>query len=134
MIPCLKRTVHCIILNDRGEALAWGRNMCLPPIVYSGMIAAASDNGTPKCARDHIKAQQEGYSATNKNECNSIHAEVAAVAMLRTNGVHHSEVQSALLLGHDFCCEPCLQALWAAGVCYVDVLRPDGTTYRHSHS
>lgn len=103
-MKCLKRIVVCVITDAEGNVLSMGRNECDPPLKMD-----EAWRQTPECARMKIEAQQEGYDGKG---CNSIHAEINAIKSLPPGSVPHY----AILLGHKFACEPCTEALRAAGV------------------
>jgi deoxycytidylate deaminase len=112
MINCLKRTVVCVIRDATGKVIGVGRNQCRPPLK---MVNEMTWKQVPTCARMHIVATEENYNGAG---CNSIHAEINAIADLQP-GVLPFE---ALIIGHDFACEPCTEALHAAGITSIRVI------------
>lgn len=103
---CLKRTVVCLIMDVDGTVIGIGRNQCDP--IHGG--GGGSDQ--PRhCARMHIKAKEEGYDGAG---CNSVHAEINAIADIRPGD--YRVPYSSLLIGHDFCCGPCIDALLGIGI------------------
>lgn len=66
----------------------------------------------------HITEGEEGYSGKG---CNSVHAEINAIKALPDKDLRGL---TAIIIGHDFACEPCKEALYAVGVDTITVLNP----------
>ena len=103
MKNCEKRTVQCWLFDDSGILIAYGRNQCAP---------------VGKCARLDITQSKHNYTG---DECNSIHAEVAALDMLRPG----DQPKIAIIQGHDFFCNACEDSLRQAGVERFEVIGYD---------
>lgn len=103
---CLKRTVFCIILKD-GLPVAWGRNHCHPP----GGV----------CGRKDVVAPERAEHYGSENPCNAVHAEINAIGNLPKNMKGPFE---AIVVGHDYACEPCADALIRRGVTVIHSKNP----------
>jgi deoxycytidylate deaminase len=105
MINCLKRTVVCVIMDANSKVIGVGRNQCAPPLKMDEAWRQRRE-----CARIGIQSKQEGYDGSG---CNSVHAEIYAIASMDTSGVRPFH---ALIMGHEFACDDCTKALKDAGV------------------
>lgn len=59
----------------------------------------------------HIKAIEQGYNGTG---CNSVHAEINAIESI--SDPNAPKPWNAIVMGHEFVCKNCMEALGNAGV------------------
>ena len=96
---CAKQRVRCKLTLSNGKEL-WGENWCM--------------NAQKECPR----GPGEGYEKC-KTICNQIgHAEQVAARWAED---YHLEGATATLYGHTYFCQTCQEALFAAGVQFLEV-------------
>ena len=95
--PCLKQKTRCLIVMDSGEQYEATNSCHVEDATVCPRVTAGSPSG-------------EEYDLCGP----PIHAEVAAVALVRAGG--GGGVGTAYLFGHDWLCGPCQHALQSVGI------------------
>lgn len=102
-MTCAKATVTCTIHSSSGRLIGEGSNACANP--------------QSRCPRQ----RGEGYE-----KCTSIcdqqgHAELQALADMKTRNVLSLLPKFAIIKGHTYACQHCQEALFSAGVEWLKV-------------